>query len=166
MEVALFALFSAAALAAGVVVVTRTNPFSAAMALVACLFFLAADFVLLQAPFVAALQILVYAGAILILFLFVIMLLNLRGDEGLSLPRLAPRQAVGLVLSVVMGSASVAFASLQVSGPFPEAGPLFGSADAIGTTLLDGRFLLALEAVSVLLTTALVGAVVLGRKDL
>jgi NADH:ubiquinone oxidoreductase subunit 6 (subunit J) len=73
---------------------------------------------------------------------------------------------VGLVLCVVMGSSSVALAILEVSGSFPQAGPLFGSADALGITLLGGRYLLALEAVSVLLTTALVGAVVLGRKDL
>ena len=164
MDLALFALFSTAALAAAVVVVTRANPFSAAMALVACLFFLAADYVILQAPFVAALQILIYAGAILVLFLFVIMLLNLRADEGLPPP--APRRALGLVLCVVVGCAAVALAALEVSGPFPEAGPLFGSADALGATLLGGRWLLALEAVSVLLTTALVGAVVLGRKDL
>ena len=164
MDLVLFALFSGAALAAAGVVVTRSNPFSGAMALVACLFFLAGDFVLLGAPFVAALQILVYAGAILVLFLFVIMLLNLRDDEGP--PRLARRQAVGLVLCVVMGSSSVALAILEVSGPFPQAGPLFGTADALGITLLGGRYLLALEAVSVLLTTALVGAVVLGRKDL
>ncbi|MBN1336521.1 MAG: NADH-quinone oxidoreductase subunit J [Deltaproteobacteria bacterium] len=164
MELVLFVLFSGAALAAAGVVVTRTRPFSAAMALVACLFFLAGDYVILQAPFVAALQILVYAGAILVLFLFVVMLLRLEGDE--ALPRLGPRQAVGLVLAGIVGCASVAFAAFEVSGPFPETGPLFGTADALAATLLDGRNLLALEGISVLLTTALVGAVVLGRKEL
>src|SRR5947208_16763996 len=82
METAVFLLFAALAVASAVVVVAHRNPVHATMSLVVTLFSVAVLFVLLGAPFLAALQILIYAGAIVVLFLFVIMLLNLQKAEG------------------------------------------------------------------------------------
>src|ERR1700748_1791839 len=81
METVIFLLFAAVALGSAVVVVTHKSPIYATLSLVLTLFSMAALFILLGAPFVGALQILVYAGAIVVLFLFVIMLLNVQQEE-------------------------------------------------------------------------------------
>jgi len=80
MEIAVFALFAFLAVISAIVVVSHRNPVYAVMSLVITLISLAVLFVLLGAPFIAAIQVLVYAGAILVLFLFVIMLLNVEED--------------------------------------------------------------------------------------
>ena len=82
MEVAVFSIFAALALASSLVVVLHRNPIYAVMSLVVTFVSIAVLFVLLGAPFLAAIQVLVYTGAILVLFLFVIMLLNVSRDAG------------------------------------------------------------------------------------
>src|SRR5262245_41407066 len=81
MEVFVFALFAAGALASALVVVTHKNPVYATMSLVVTLVCVAALFLMLGAPFIATLQVLIYTGAIVVLFLFVIMLLNIQREE-------------------------------------------------------------------------------------
>ena len=81
METAVFVLFALMAVASSVVVVAHRNPVYSTMGLVLTLFAVAVLFVLLGAPFLAALQILIYAGAIVVLFLFVLMLLNITREE-------------------------------------------------------------------------------------
>ena len=167
MSTALFTLFSAVALGAALVVVTQRNPFTSAMGLVLCFFALSADYVLLQAPFVAVIQVLVYAGAIMVLFVFVIMLLNLREDEGLATGALSWRQLLALAFVLATSVAGLASAVAQLSrqpmAPVPER---FGSVDSIGLLLMGGGYLLPLEATSVLLTVAMVGAVLLAKRHL
>src|SRR5215470_7180769 len=82
MELATFALFALLAVVSSIVVVAHKNPIYSTLSLVLTLFAVAVLFVLLGAPFIAALQVLIYAGAILVLFLFVIMLLNIGREEG------------------------------------------------------------------------------------
>ncbi|GIW40744.1 MAG: NADH dehydrogenase subunit J [Candidatus Binatia bacterium] len=158
----LLALFflGLATLASAAGVVLFRNPVRSALSLVLTLFLVAVHFVLLQAHMVAALQVIVYAGAILVLFLFVIMLLNLEAQ-----PReFGPRQrnlfsvlACGLVAFPLLG-ALLAGSAREASLPSE-----FGTVGALARALF-GRHLLAFELTSVLLLVAIVGAVVLGHR--
>lgn len=160
-----FYLFSLIAMVSGVGVVTMRNPIASALSLVVCFFFLAADYVLLDAHFVAVIQILVYAGAIMVLFIFVIMLLNLRDGDHLTFHDVGVRSVVG------MGTAGLFAVGLFTAlGQLPETLPApigaeFGTIAAIGRALFEGPYLLPFETVSALLTVAVVGAVVLAKKE-
>jgi NADH-quinone oxidoreductase subunit J len=165
-----FYLFGLIAIASALVFVTRQSPVTAALWLVATMFCLAALYVMLDAPFIGVIQVLVYAGAIMVVFVFVVMLLNL-GKEALStdMRSLAGRLGggfVGLALvaflwaahratplaSVAIGPDSLAVVQHAEGAVVPIAQPLF-------TT-----YLLAFEVTSVLLLVAIVGAVVIGRR--
>jgi NADH-quinone oxidoreductase subunit J len=148
------------ATAAGVVV--AKNPVHAAMSLVAAFFFLAGIYVLLAAHLVAVMQVLVYAGAVMVLFLFVIMLISL-GDEHLLEERYRGMQLLGVVGALGL-VAVLAWAILDVSQGAP--GPLpadFGTVKAVGRALYT-HFLLPFEATSLLLLAAIVGAVVVAKE--
>jgi NADH-quinone oxidoreductase subunit J len=165
-EAVLFYLFSLVAMVAGFSVVLAKNPIASAMSLVVCFFFLAADYVLLDAHFVAVIQILVYAGAIMVLFIFVIMLLNLRDDTPVPLLELSRRGLVGMTVAGLLG---VGLITALEAVPRAPAAPLpdhFGTVVAVGTAIFDGTYLLPFEVVSALLTVAVVGAVVLAKREI
>jgi NADH-quinone oxidoreductase subunit J len=162
-------VFDAAAAVAilfsGLMVVSRP-PVRSVLSLVVAFFGLAVIYVLLLSPFIAAIQVIVYAGAILVLFLFVLMLLNVRGDS--PEPHGRPIQAV------LSGLAIVAFAGFLL-GIFRASGA--HTPEWLGTPradlgdpaalarLLFSDYLLHFEAVSILLLAALVGAFVLARRE-
>ena len=158
-----YLLAFATAFSAILVIVVR-NPINSAMALVATFLFLAAIYAQLLAHTIAILQVLVYAGAIMVLFLFVIMLLSLTQDAEVT-PRLSIHQVVG-------GATAVALVvGLVVAlGRWHEAGGAraketlarFGTLEQVGG-LLYTRWLLPFEAVSLLLLVAMVGAVVVAK---
>ncbi|MCC7196147.1 MAG: NADH-quinone oxidoreductase subunit J [Gemmatimonadaceae bacterium] len=166
-----FYLFGLVALAAAIVFVTRKSPVAAALWLVVVMTSLAALYVMLDAEFVAVIQVLVYAGAIMVVFLFIVMLLNLgtlselgeiRGKWG----RIAAA-LVGLALVAELAALSRAAYSLRVtvparSGPeaIAETGGVIGSIAAP----MFRDYLLAFELTSVLLLVAIIGSVVLARK--
>ncbi|HET6437900.1 MAG TPA: NADH-quinone oxidoreductase subunit J [Anaeromyxobacter sp.] len=146
--------------AAGVVV--AKNPVYAAMSLVAAFFCLAGIYVLLVAHLIAFMQILVYAGAVMVLFLFVIMLISL-GDEHLVEERYRAMQLVG-VLGAVGLTAVLAWAILDVAGVARHPiEPDFGTVKAVGAVLFR-KYLLPFEATSLLLLAAIVGAVVVAKE--
>ena len=166
-----FYLFGLVAVASACVFVTRKSPVAAALWLVNVLFCLAAMFVLLDAQFIGAIQVLVYAGAIMVVFLFVIMLLNL-GEPA----RIADARST-IWYIVAGGLAIVVLAAVMVRLPHPApmetfriaADSLAVEARATGAVApvavpLFTEYLLAFEVTSVLLLAAVVGAVVLGRK--
>ncbi len=161
MESLMFALCAASLLVMAVSVVVAKSPLRSALALIVALVNLAVLFVLLQAPFVASMQVLVYAGAIMVLFLFVIMLLNLRPDAQ-ARPTLATlAQACGC-------AAGLYLTGRLLLGCLPAAPPghlplIDGTVRHIGQLLLHD-FLFHFEAISMLLLTAVVGAVTLGLK--
>ena len=164
MQDALFYIFAALTLLFGFLVVV--NPFSrspvtSAMFLVLTIVSLAALFVLLHAFFLAAVQVLVYAGAVIVLFLFVIMLLDLREEERREMRRLALAGGgvLAVVLAVLLGSA---FASLP-AGTAPPV--LEGTTRPLGRMLFSD-YLLPFEILSVLLLVGMLGAVLLSKKDL
>ena len=152
--------FAVAVLSAAMCILGR-NPISAAMWLVGTMFSLAAIFVLLDAPFLGAIQVLVYAGAIMVLFLFVIMFLN---PGALERPR-PPVLAFAVLLAALL--AGVLAAMLIGSGPTDDTAAvpaLFGSPQMLARSLF-GEFVLPFEIASVLLLVAIVGAVVLGKRE-
>ncbi len=160
MESVLFYVFSLLALASSLAVITRRNPVSAALFLVLAFFCLAGIYVLLDAYFLAAVQVAVYAGAIMVLFLFVIMLLNLGPEE---LPRFMTKK-VKWLYAVVSVALTALLLGLDLSRrPAGELLPLPGEAGAIGDKLF-GEYLLPFEITAVLLLVAIVGSVVMAHR--
>ena len=158
----LFYVFGALALGAALVMVAQRNPTYSAFALIVTLVSLAAVFGLLGSPFIAALQIVVYAGAIMVLFLFVLMLLNVKAElraEGEGRVFTLVALALGAVLAGEVGSVLVAVRT-------PMAGAFDASARQVAHLLFDPRYLYVFEATSILILAALVGAVALAKKDL
>ena len=157
---AVFYVVAAVALASALVAVSHRNPVVNVLSLVVTLFCIAVNYALLGAEFLAAAQILVYAGAILVLFLFVVMLLNAPTEQAEPSPRSFQRVA-GFVLAALAGLGTVAVV-LGLAGAPPNGAPQ-GTAQALGR-LLAGPYLFAFEFVSVLLLAAMVGALVLVKR--
>lgn len=143
-------------------VIVARSPVHAAMSLVAAFFFLAGIYVLLLAHMLAWLQVLVYAGAIMVTFLFVIMLLNF--DDAVAGGRkMKAMQAVG-VLGALGVAATVAKAAWQLQDTAMRDVPSdFGTVRAVGRVLFT-QYLLPFEATSLLLLVAIVGAVVVAKQ--
>jgi len=162
MELLIFYMFAIVAVAFAVLMIVARKPVSSAISLIGVMFCLAVFYVLLNAHLIAALQILVYAGAIMVLFLFVIMLLNLREKQGMISYHRAALQLAGVgVFSALL----VPFMSyVTIPGPVGGAGVSadFGTTAGVGK-LLYTDFLLPFEIASVLLLAALVGAVALTK---
>jgi NADH-quinone oxidoreductase subunit J len=161
-----FAVLATLLVASALTVVLHPNPVKCAMALVGTLFLLAVVFVFLGAHMIAALQVIVYAGAIMVLFLFVIMLLNLQ-DEAVD--REARRGGrVGLRVAAWLGgvvlAAELAWLFVHVTLPPAAEPPLgYGGAVAVARSLFTDSAL-PFELTSILLLVAVVGAVVLGQR--
>jgi len=165
MQESLFYIFAFLTVVFGFLVVLNPfsrNPVTSAMFLVLTIASLAGLFVLLHAFFLAAVQVLVYAGAVMVLFLFVIMLLDLPAEER---QRLKAVNAVAGFLAV----AAILFIFLQtlLHNPFgSDAAPtLEGDSISLGKALFT-RFMLPFEIISLLLLVAMVGVILLSKKDL
>lgn len=159
-----FWAFALLTIVGAIVTITRRNLIGAVMALVATFFGLAGIYALLSAHFLAAIQVLVYAGAIMVLFIFVVMVLNREEEEPWALRnRFGKAVGIGALVyllvrlgEVILGSTP---APVSRSGPPPaEFGSVAGIADYFFT-----RFLFPFEAISILLIIAVIGAVVLAR---
>lgn len=163
-EALLFAVFSVSSVIAALGVVVIRDPVKAALSLIACFFSISCLFVLQSAELLAVLEVLVYAGAIMVLFVFVIMLVENR-DEAIVNPALGQRIGVPLKLA---GVALVAFALLsgvrRAGLSTPEDLPTdFGSVSSVGHEFFD-NFLFHFEVTSVLLLVGIVGAVVISKR--
>jgi NADH-quinone oxidoreductase subunit J len=160
----LFYAFAALAVASALgMVLNLRNAVAAAMSLVVTMVSLAGIYVLLEAHLVAAIQIMVYAGAIVVLFLFVVMLLNLRTDE-FAPGRQWLTKGVALLVVAVSGAHFVRL----LSADLPDAGPLppgFGGYAQLGVSLFTD-YVLLVEMASLLLLAAIVGAVVLAKRKI
>lgn len=162
MEAIVFFVLAALAVISALTVITHRNPVVSALALAFNLVAIAGFYLLLQAQFIALLQVIVYAGAIMVLILFVIMLLNLRGEA-----RAHPSGSIQRVLGPLLGVAffavlARAFMS-QARHGFDVVRPQFGTVDQVGRELF-GRFFYPFEVVSLLLIAAMVGAVLLAKR--
>ena len=161
-----FGILAALLVLSALGVVTARSPIRSALSLVVTLFLLAVTFLFLDAHLVAALQIIVYAGAIMVLFLFVIMLLNLQDD-----PPVVMREALrwlafaGGSLFLFAGIALFLGAAETGAGLRAPAAPEFGSTAMLARQLFT-KHLLAFEATGILLLVAVVGAVVMAKRKL
>ncbi len=165
MEGVVFCVTSAVLIVMALYVAMARNPMRGALALIVALANLAVLFAMLEAPFVASMQILVYAGAIMVLFLFVIMLLNLGTDATQRPAYLAMSKVLGGVAAVYFVGRILLATLSPTLGTHGPGRMLDGSVKHIGTLLLTD-YLFNFEAISVLLLVAVVGAVSLSLKRL
>ncbi len=161
MAAVLFGITAVAALAGGVGVIASRRPVHSALALLLVLLSLAADYLLLDAQFIAVIQVLIYAGAIVVLFLFIIMLLHARSHEGESRGAGLPPPLVAVLAALFSLGLLVVLAGVSVpAAGVPEG---FGTVQAVGRVLFT-RYLLPFEAVSLVLLIGMIGAVALGMR--
>jgi len=161
METFLFWFFAIVGVGCGIMVVFHRNPMSSAIYLVVTMLCLAGFYALLAGPFVAVIQVLVYAGAVMVLILFVIMMLNLR-EETLE-------REGGMVTWIIAGLIGLGLV-VAVARKFPRtpAGtpePAFGTIEEVGNKLFT-VYMLPFELTSVLLLVAIIGAVILAKRRL
>lgn len=161
LHLVLFLVFGAICVAGAVNLLAQTHPISSALSLVVVMASLAVEYLLLGAEFVAAVQVIVYAGAVMVLFVFVIMLLNAGAEERTNGSRVA---IVLGVPGVLAGGLLIAWTLLKRSdsGTIPL-GALPGYPKTIGN-LLFHEFLLPFEVTSILVLIAIMGAVVLASR--
>jgi NADH-quinone oxidoreductase subunit J len=172
-EPLLFYLLSGIAIVASALVVGQRNPMYSVMLLIASFGALAGLYIQLDAPFVAVAQIIIYAGAIMVLFLFVVMLLNAPREDAAEWDRTHPlrqpgvaRFGTGLALLLIV---QLAWALLQTTESSQPVGAR-GDAEAVSSVRELGRvlftdYMFAFEATSILILVAMVGAVVLARRE-
>ena len=164
-ESILFFILGALSVASAVGVIMVRNPIGSAMSLVIHFIALAGLYLSLNALFMAAIQVLVYAGAIMVLVVFVIMLLNLGHEEKLR-EKLFSKQGLGVALSLFVGAGLVFAISRATFGAPSEQGlPPGGSVEAIGMALFTD-YIYPFEMVSLILLAAVVGAVVLAKHHM
>jgi NADH-quinone oxidoreductase subunit J len=161
MQLLMFYFLGFGALVSALLLVTNRRPVAAAMSLILTMLFLAGIYVLLDAHLIAVLQIIVYAGAIMVLFLFVIMLLNVEEKSGRLSNRKIALQFVGIL---VVGAILIAVTGLIKIGP-AQLADSFGTTKAVGQMLFTD-FLLPFEIASILLLAAIVGAVILAKRKI
>jgi NADH-quinone oxidoreductase subunit J len=165
MDVILFLIFAIIAVVAAINVVVQTHPISSAVSLIGVMGSLAVLYLLLGAEFIAAAQVIVYAGAVMVLFIFVIMLLN----AGVESKR--GRSYIVQVLGVPLLIALLGLLAFFVERLFPRTvsvhfgGFTGGTARAFGQALFT-TYLLPFEVTSLLLLVAILGAIVLARKEM
>ena len=164
MLVLLFILFAGMAIGCALAVVAQRNPLYSAISLIGVFISLACLYVMLAAPFIAAVQVIVYAGAIMVLVIFVIMLLNVEEEEHRR-ARLKFLVPAAIVLSAVL-IAEVAFilVTVQASQVTPASdGTSVGLTHSVGAALFT-QYLLPFEITSILILMAIVGAMTLARR--
>ncbi len=162
-----FIIMALVAIVSAICVIFQKNPIYSALFLIQTMVALAVLYILLNAQFIAAVQIMVYAGAIMVLFIFVIMLLNLsKNDEGGGKLLFQKPSAIilGIILFVMLGTVTLKSVLQGTKGEYtPE------NIDSIGNTQLVGKLLFTdyvfpFEVASILLFAAIIGAIVLAKK--
>ncbi len=165
LELVAFSILSLLAIVSALVVIFRRRAVISALALAFHLVSIAGLFMLLNAQFIGFLQVIVYAGAIMVLIMFVLMLLNVQDEKALSHSGIVQRVLSPLL---VLGLAGLCVAGILRAGegePFPEAAEGYGTVASLGQELFT-RFFYPFEAISLLLVVAMVGAVLLAKRRL
>ncbi len=162
----IFLFVAAVAVFAAFNVILQRNPIYSAVALIITMCALAGTFLMLEAQFVATMQVIVYAGAVMVLFVFVIMLLNVRMEEARQ-DRVKYLQIVAPLLFIAL-LGEVFFVARTVTTPIPPIvvtanEPAFGTVEAIGEAMFSS-YLFPFEATSILILMAMVGSLILARK--
>jgi NADH-quinone oxidoreductase subunit J len=160
-----FIVLGILAIASGIVTISSKNPVTSAISLVFLFFMFAGLYLTLQAQFIAVIQVLVYAGAIMVLVIFVIMLLNLGNEESLK-EKLNVRKGIGLLLAAVLLLQLIIIIVAQPYRKMKAPGAASqGTIEYLGHVLFT-TYLLPFEAISLLLLAAMVGAIVLAKRKI
>ncbi len=169
-DLLLFYLFAAITVGGSLLVVAQRNPIYSVVSIVAAFCGLSGLYVLLEAPFVAVVQIIIYAGAILVLFLFTVMLLNATREDGAEWDRShpyyrpGPTRVGGVLAVVLLGQLAWAISRMTgLSAGVGEAAPAASSVRLLGRVLFTD-YMFAFEVTSILIIAGMVGAVVLAGK--
>ena len=163
MTTALFFIFAGLAIACAISTVYHRNPLYSAISLIGVFISLSVLYVTLAAPFIAAVQILIYAGAIMVLVVFVIMLLNLEEDRPLNRLRYLYAVGGGLGLVLLVQTFFIFYAAMKAPNQTVESGETVGKTLSIGTAMFT-EYLLPVEIVGILLLMAIIGGVILVRR--
>ncbi|MFZ0814435.1 MAG: NADH-quinone oxidoreductase subunit J [Candidatus Sulfotelmatobacter sp.] len=160
-----FYLFAGIMLIGGILVITRKNPVHSALALIVTLLAQASIYLMLYAPFVAGVQIILYAGGIMVLFLFVIMLVSI--DRSVRERQFNSQWVAGLIAATALGGLFIAVYT-KGKNIFPEhAMPIVENDNTQKiATMLYGQYMFAFEIASLLLLVAIIGAVVMAKKKI
>lgn len=167
MESIFFTLVAAVAVLSAILVISCKNPINSALSLIMTFFCLATLYVMLDAPFMAAIQIIVYAGAIMVLIVFVIMLLNIRTEAGKKTSHSIIAGGVVGVLILIQTGYLLFRSTLTGNKGLLDSAVIakIGHTELIGTALYT-EFLLPFEITSLLLLSAIIGAVILSKRKL
>lgn len=160
----LFCLLSAVTLATAFLTIFNKNPIHSALYLVICFFSIAGHYLLLNSQFLAIVHVIVYSGAIMILFLFTIMLMNLNKEDEVHKPRIQRWAAVIFFCLMCLVLIAIFINSKPIVGEYVMLGEDYQSIKLLGKVLLD-EYMVPFEFASVLLLVAMIGAVLLSKKE-
>ncbi len=163
----IFYVLSAVTLSTAFMTIFSRNPIHSAIYLVICFFSIAGHYLLFNAQFLALVHVIVYSGAIMILLLFTLMLMNLNKEDEVHKPRITRLGAVFSVLATCGILLSIFLRSKPIVGDYDTTGEDYQSIKVLGQVLLDqdNGFMVPFEFVSVLLLVAMIGAVLLSKKE-
>lgn len=160
-----FTLFSSVAIASAVVMITRKHPLAAALSLIVTFISLSGLYALLSAKFLFIIQILVYAGAIMTLIIFSIMLLNVQDDDLPKEDHIPQKTAFSIFLLFPIILLVLKAVSIIPSGEFPNVSEKYGTINEVGLFLFT-KYAFPFEVISILLLISLVGSVVLAKRKI
>lgn len=160
----LFYILSAITLGTAFLTIYSKNPIHSAIYLVICFFSIAGHYLLFNAQFLAVVHIIVYSGAIMVLFLFTIMLMNLNKENEVHKPRITRLGAVVVICLMCLIFIAIFINSKTIVGDYDSNGEDFQSIKKLGQVLLN-EFMVPFEYASVLLLVAMIGAVLLSKKE-
>ena len=163
----IFIILSAVTLSSAFMTVFSRNPIHSAIYLVICFFSIAGHYLLFNAQFLAFVHIIVYSGAIMILMLFTLMLMNLNKEDEVHKPRITRLGAVVSFFITVSVLITIFLQTKPIVGEYDTTGEDYQSIKVLGKVLLDqdNGFMVAFEFASVLLLVAMIGAVLLSKKE-
>ena len=160
----LFCVLSAVTLATAFLTIFTKNPIHSAIYLVICFFSIAGHYLLLNSQFLAIVHIIVYSGAIMILFLFTIMLMNLNKEDEVHKPRVTRWAAVILFCLICLVLIAIFVNSKPIVGEYVSTGEDYQSIKVLGKVLLN-EYMVPFEYASILLLVAMIGTVLLSKKE-
>jgi len=160
----LFCILSAVAVASAALTIYSKNPIHSAIYLVICFFSIAGHYLLMNSQFLAIVHIIVYSGAIMILFLFTIMLMNLNKEDEVHKPRITRWAAVIFFCLMCLVLIAIFINSKPIVGDYVATGEDYQSIKMLGKVLLN-EYMVPFEFASVLLLVAMIGTVLLSKKE-
>ena len=160
----IFCVLAAITLATAFLTIFSRNPIHSAIYLVICFFSIAGHYLLLNAQFLAVVHVIVYSGAIMILFLFTIMLMNLNEQKEVHKPRITRLGAIVSFCLICLVLIAIFINSKPIVGDYTTTGEDYQSIKVLGKVLLN-EYMVPFEFVSILLLVAMIGAVLLSKKE-